>query len=451
MPKRIQDIIPNNKRTIRDIPTQEKTRAHTEKVHEKEFTIKLHKPAKDKVVGSLISYDAPSRSAKKKSSSNFGSKIVLIFIGSIVAVAIIGYFASSFYAVAKFDIVPISYPVEINKTVISQSSGTVDTATYSIANFSDSYSVVVPSVDGPYQESKSSGKITIYNKYSKSTQRLIAGTRVSSPSGLIYKLSTTVTVPGMTSTAPGQISVSVIAEKAGQEYNISKSKDETLSIVGFKGTPKYDTFYAKLYTDISGGFAGKKKDISKVNMASSTKYLEQKLFANLSQKAYGAVTDDKVLFDSGILFSTSTLVVTDNGSSTSLVTLNGTVSSINFDKKSLFRKLVGANITDRFEQYSFDIVGIDNLHVTMTNLKDFSVVKKNALVSNFEGSVTIVARIPADEIRSKLIGLPLSETTKIIRSYSSIIDTTSSGQVMPPWSKVPTRIDNIEINVKKVD
>jgi len=401
------------------------------------------------VIGNLISLSENTAIRKKRKSNVY--KFVLIFFGSIVAIAIIGYFASQFYAVAKFSIIPISHPVKINKTVVSQANPVGDAVKYEIITLSESQSVDVSSTNGAYQESKATGKMIIYNDYSGTAQRLIAGTRLATSKGLVYKITTSITVPGKTASGVGQVAVSVVADKVGQEYNLQKSQGESLKLLGFKGTPKYDGFYAKLSTDITGGFAGTKKNISKVDMASSSAFLEKQLLAKLSMGVRDELEDSNVLFDQGLLFSTSSLTIKDKNENISEVSMTGTVSAIIFDKKSLFSKLAGEEIISGFGEYTFDVKNIDNLKVAFTNLKDFSVTKKNTLLTNFEGNITIVARIPIEEIKSKLIGLPLSQTHSIIRSYSTIIATDSRGQVMPPWSKVPTSIDNIEINVEEIE
>lgn len=449
MPRRVQDIIPNGRRSIRDIPLHE-SETPTRRSKEKEVAIKIHKPNRDKVVGNLISYEQQEPARKKHRRSGTGLKILLIFIGSIVAIGIIGYFASQFYAIATFDIVPKSYPIKVSKTVVAQANSTTGSVTYDIITISDTATVSVPSTNGAYQETKSTGKMIVYNDYSSAAQRLIAGTRLATANGLVYKLTSSITVPGKTTKGAGQITVSVIADKAGQEYNLSKSKGDTLRLLGFKGTPKYDGFYAKASTDISGGFAGTKKNISAANMSSSTKAITAQLLATLSARIHGEIKEDHIFFDQGLLFSTSSVLIGEKDDKTSTITITGTAHAIVFDKTSLFKELAGDEVIDSFEEYSFDIPNIENLSISFTNLKDFSVSKKNTLLSNIEGDITIVARIPTDEIKAKLIGLPLSDTYKIIREYSAIVDESSRGQVMPPWSKVPTSVDNIDIRIAEV-
>ncbi len=448
MPRRVQDIIPSGKRSIRDITLEEGTREKTRSVQEKTTEIKIHKPKRDEPVGNVISFKQETPKKKRKDSS---AKMLLVFVGTTLAILVVAYFASQFYAKASFSIVPKSYPVNVSKTVVSQSSQSSDAVTYTIKNLSESQSVIVASTEGPYSETKSTGKVVLYNNYSATAQRLIAGTRLAQANnGLVYKLSNSVTVPGKTSKGPGQVTVSIIADKAGDQYNIKKSSDITLRLLGFLGSPKYDGFYAKMSTDIAGGFAGKKKNISASDMSTSIKTLGEQLKATLTMKAKDVINNEEILFDEGILFSTSSVVVSENNSTSSKISMTGDVNLIVFNKKNLFSKIAGEEIIKKFGQYDFYVKGLDDMKVSFTNLKDFSVSKKNTLMTNFKGDIVIVAQIPIDEIKKKLIGLPLSKTYEVIRSYPDIIDTTSKGEVFPPWSKVPSSEDNIRITVENI-
>ncbi len=105
---------------------------------------------------------------------------------------------------------------------------------------------------------KSNGKITIYNAYSSEPQKLVSTTRFMTPDGKIFRLTQTIVVPGAKivdgKIVSSSIESGIIADKAGVEYNIVGNIRFT--IPGFKGTPRYEGFYAEAKGDISGGFIG---------------------------------------------------------------------------------------------------------------------------------------------------------------------------------------------------
>ena len=107
-------------------------------------------------------------------------------------------------------------------------------------------------------EERARGKIKIFNRFNSSPQPLVAGTRLLSEGGALFRLAKAVAVPGATieqgSIRPQFIEAEAAADVPGEGSNLSGSV--RLSIPGFSGTPKYDGFYAVAEQGFSGGFRG---------------------------------------------------------------------------------------------------------------------------------------------------------------------------------------------------
>ena len=98
---------------------------------------------------------------------------------------------------------------------------------------------------------KARGLVTIFNLNS-TAQVIIASTRLTPPSGLIFRADKTIVVPSAQVTSagliPGQREVSITADKIGSEYKIGPS---TFSVPGLIGSDKYDKVYAKSFQPTS--------------------------------------------------------------------------------------------------------------------------------------------------------------------------------------------------------
>src|SRR3989338_8162653 len=98
---------------------------------------------------------------------------------------------------------------------------------------------------------KARGLVTIFNLNS-TAQVIIASTRLTPPSGLIFRADKTIVVPSAQVTSagliPGQREVSITADKIGSEYKISPS---SFSVPGLIGSDKYDKVYAKSFQPTS--------------------------------------------------------------------------------------------------------------------------------------------------------------------------------------------------------
>jgi hypothetical protein len=86
-----------------------------------------------------------------------------------------------------------------------------------------------------------------------------------------------VTIPGAISEdgklQPSYADVSVMADQAGEDYNIAPTK---FSIPGFLGTAKYTTFYGKSLEAMTGGFLGEGSQVTKEDIENAEKTLTEK-------------------------------------------------------------------------------------------------------------------------------------------------------------------------------
>ncbi len=132
---------------------------------------------------------------------------------------------------------------------------------------------------------KANGRITIYNNYSTSPQVLVATTRFQTSEGLVFRIPSGITVPGATKDGnalkPGKIEAEVIADRAGEEYNIEASQ---FKIPGFLGTPKYKGFYAESFNKFSGGFVGPADFITKEDFVSAEEMVKQEALAKVKEE-----------------------------------------------------------------------------------------------------------------------------------------------------------------------
>ena len=86
----------------------------------------------------------------------------------------------------------------------------------------------------------------------------MVNTRFESPDGQLFRLTEGVKVAGAKivdgKIVPSTTEATVVADKAGPEYNIGPV--EKFTIPGLKGSPKYNAFYGKSTAAMTGGFIG---------------------------------------------------------------------------------------------------------------------------------------------------------------------------------------------------
>lgn len=449
MPRRVQDIVPNERRSIRNIPLKdepsfehpktEKTprkssSEHSETTKEKGTEIPMHR----------ISVTPPHSHIEKHSKKKHGWLSIILI--TIVVVMASGWIASVYFSSATFTIVPKRYPVTINGTYIAQAvAGSL--LSYEISNITDTASLVVTATESSSVSTKAQGKVTLFNANSQA-QRLVAGSRLSTGDEYVYRLKGSLTIPAKSTSGPGTIVAEIIADKPGEGSNITRSGSVgDLKFLGFKGTSRYETVYARLASDITGGLIGSKKIVPPSTLASTSAILKNNLTQKLLSQIQTIIPEGKIMYDNVHVISFSEPTLSGDDPDSAIITIKGTLNAILFDKKELVGRLVEKDTLSSFGAFSYNTSGLEDLDVNIANSKDFSVQKKNSLILRIKGDIAIVGDIPVKEIQAKLTGISLNETKEILKPYNLIIET-GSGELIPPWSKVPTDPSRISVIIK---
>jgi len=443
MPRRVQDIIPSHRRSIRNIPVDrvESTSGKRDKKHE--------------VISDISEPIKIERSKKKKNNLPW----LLSVLGVIVIIAGVSFGISGHFATATFSLVPKVLPVSVNNTYIipalSASSTSSSLLGYEVVSLSGIASTTVSATQGSFTQTKAQGSIILYNSYSSQSQKIVAGTRLANNSGLIYRLTSSVIVPGFTSsggtTLPGSINASIIADKVGNQYNISGSDSiSDFKIVAYKGTPKYSGFYGRSTGNVSGGFSGTQTVVDPTLLASTTIILQNSLTSDLLHNISTLIPSSHIMYQN--LYSTSLTnpVVTTVDSKTAKINITETLYGIILNKNSLAKYLAGASSTNMFGSLGYTEPGIEFLSVSFANQKDFSIVKKTNLIAHITGPFNLIGVIPVNVLKQAFSGISISKTGDILKKYASTIDILhSSAELNPPWvSTVPTDPNHIIINIK---
>ena len=473
MPRRVQDIIPSNKRSIREIPVAKQIVRPVKR--EKKDEEEIVEIRKEKVEKAAIEATAVIEQ-KKSESKSIEHKIIetkdraprrkkrfpwaLTTLGVVVVVALAAIPISGHFAKATFTLAPKILPVSISGTYIipnisrlsATSTGSVG---YELITLSGNASTTVPAVQGPHTETKAQGSITLYNSYSSQSQKIVAGTRMAGVSGLVYRLTSSVVVPGSTKSGlnviPGSIAATIIAENSGAQYNISKADTiSDLKIIAYKGTAKYSGFYGRLTSDVTGGFSGTQVVVAPSVLASSTAKLQISLVQNLIKNIESTIPAGYVTYTnaySSILGKTS---VTPIDAKTATLDISSTVYVVILNKINLAKFLAGASSSGMFGKGNVIAPDINSLSFVIANQSDFSPANKTNLIARINGSFNLVGEIPVEALKSAVSGISISKTGEILKKYASTIDILrSSAEINPPWvSTVPTDPNRIIINIK---
>ena len=452
MPRNIlQDVVVKNERGIRQIPIPERdnrdhgisSRAHhgnrkesTHATREREISTKEHE---EEV--------APPRTRRKQSSflaTLFSSRQPLKLFLVLVVIAV---FVSAVVVISRPEatvtLYPKKYVAVINEKAVAKLHGAGTVLGYELASQTLERAIIVPATGQKEVEKRSEGTIVIYNNYAATTQRLIVNTRFETPNGLVFRLIQTAVVPGRTTRngkiIPGSIEAKVRADAPGTKYNIGLTD---FTVPGFKGTPRYDGFYARSKTPMSGGYIGTIKVVDEKLVATKRTELRASLEKEARTALLASADPLKILYVSTVAPSFETLE--DNSSSKDTASLREkiTVTGMLFDRKNLSSYLASKSV-DSFSGGEVLLDSIETLTASATRVN--GVLPESTAVS-FSGKGTFVSVIYSEQIQSVLAGKPKKSFNEALLSIPGI--STAEASVRPIWSSTfPKNAVHIKVSI----
>jgi hypothetical protein len=386
---------------------------------------------------------------KKKRSLKFPKKlgVTLIFtLGILIVIFLSFYFLTS----ADLTIITKKTPWEIQSPVLaSKIISENDTANFKIPA---QYMKLNRQLNQTFSTTgikdvsvKSSGKIKIYNAYSSSAQALIVNTRFVSPEGKVFRITKAVTVPGAKiengSIIPSSIEVAVVADQAGEQYNISPCK---FTIPGFKGTVKYEKFYGQSESAMSGGYIGEAKVASQSDIDKARAALVELATISLDQELSSKLPDGFKILDDAKVYTVDkveySLKAGDKADSFQ-ADMSASLKVLVFkesDVKDLFTKTAQTNQSELLakELYSADFqYGVPRV--------DF---EKGILSFPVDAKLVFRERIKADSFKDDLTGMSKNKLEGYLKGIEGVEDMTCS--ITPGFIQfLPIRSSNIEISL----
>ena len=373
---------------------------------------------------------------------------------AVLAVFLLGVFGfTKFFGRVTLTIVPAQGDIFLSGLTSAVSATSASTSdqilTFStISGIQDTEKRIVDASGQENVSTKAQGQIIIYNKHSPSKQPLVTNTRFQAPDGKIYRINQAVTVPGYTKKGteiiPGQIEVTVFADKPGAEYNLPTSD---FTIPGFAGGPKFQNIFARSKTNMTGGFVGTVKKVSATDLDSNRQALQKILRDRIIKKASQDLPAKFVLFPDAIQLKFTDLIVPDQSqlpAGKAYVAQQVTLSALIFDRQELARYLA-KQWSPNYDGLPVEIANLDKLEFTLQNKDLLDFTKINKVSFSLEGKAHLVWIFDIAKLKQRLSGVGSSEMHKILASEFPAINTVTPS-FFPPWLwTFPTNIAKINL------
>lgn len=292
------------------------------------------------------------------SSGNGGSRYRYAYLAGGLAVLLALLFAyGAFFGGAHVEVFPKRAEISLVDAPVSVEANGVD---FQIMTVSLEHSRELLATGEKYTEKKASGKIVVHNDFDENPQRLVKNTRFESSDGKIYRINESVTVPGKDGGKPGLLEVTVYADLPGEEYNIGETE---FTVPGFEGTKRFEKFYAKSKTAMTGGFQGNMKTVSEEDLTAAKQELEASLTEALWQKALAERPEGTVIWKSAAAYEFSHTSTEGEGENVSENAV-GTLFVGVFDSY-VFSRMIAAPSLGISPEEKVLAKGVENLEVEM--------------------------------------------------------------------------------------
>lgn len=303
---------------------------------------------------------------------------------------------------------------------------------------------------------KASGTIIIYNNYSTVSQRLINNTRFEANNGMVYRINSSVVVPGMkksgdNTVTPGSVEAVVYADQPGDSYNLKVvDLKGDFTIPGFKGDPRFQGFYARMKTDFTGGFVGKQRVVSESVRGSVEDSIKTELREQLLKQLYAIIPENYIMLSDGysIDFTSAQDTVVDKNNIQ--INIEGNLSGIVFNNLKLAKYLAENKLTD-FDSQPVQFIPGDNLRTVFKGQTGVSLDQNKSLDITLNGDATIKWVYDATALRKDLAGKKESDLKVITAKYGDSV-VTLKVIFRPVWTRYfPDDPDKIKIEESLLD
>lgn len=363
--------------------------------------------------------------------------------GGALALIIVLIIVGSVFGGATVTITPRQAAVNLDTTFTAALDPIPGTVGFEVVTVTKESSRTVKATGSETISRPASGTIIVYND-TETAQKFIKNTRFQTPSGLIFRIPESISIPAKTASAPGQIETKVFADTAGEEYNIDLS-DFVVATFKEKNDPLLSKIYARSKTAMTGGFEGTVKVASKADTEAAEAAMETELADSLVTEASSALPEGFVIVPETGSFAYETLPNQESADGSVVITVRGegkllAVSSLD---------VAQAAAADRIPGYTGEPVAFSDTSTLSFALVDptFDLVSATSTEIRVSGPATLIWTFDVDELKEKLADKSRSMTATIFGEYPGI--ERADVVIRPFWNRsLPEKVEEINVTIE---
>ncbi len=364
-----------------------------------------------------------------------------VYISLAVLILALSFGISAMFKSAEIKVSPKQDTKELNKNFVARRDAVTGLGFQTVTVTKD-IEKTVKATGEEKVDRKATGRIVIYNNYNAQPQKLVATTRFQTPEGLIFRLVEPATVPGKEikdgKAVPGSVEVTVEADKPGISYNIGL-KDFT--VPGLKGDPKYTAIYGRSKTEMTGGFSGMQKIVSKDSLAQVEGEMKAGLESTLLNDIEAQIPANFISFNNGISYEMEPISQLPGSTNEDvLLRKKGKATAVIFDRGSLTKSI----LAETLPTVESEAVKISNLQDLNFTIASSSLNSDKQLAFNLSGNVNFIWVFDENKLKTDLLGLSKKTALTIISKYPAINE--AWVETKPFWNQtIPNNAEKVTL------
>ncbi|MFA6089706.1 MAG: hypothetical protein WC755_07640, partial [Candidatus Woesearchaeota archaeon] len=363
-----------------------------------------------------------SQSPRMPSREHSFSKILLVLFILSLSFGFLYLFSTKFLT-ANVTVIAKNKTFELNHmkftTDKSKSSGIpFELMVVSDSEFKDIYLTTSKEVS-----EKAKGEITLYNEYSITAQKILAGTFISDENGKSYKIDTAVSIPGYTldkdkKIIPGKIIAKITSFLPGDAYN---GEPKYFSVNLFNKTDKFKKIYGKADSPMTGGMVGSVyylDDSEKINIPTTNNNLRDRLLRKINAQ----VPEGYILYPDSINFSYESGENIISKTSNAKLETKGELSAFLIKKSDLSKNILNKLLPDISNKERLEIIEPELSVLTFNFSNANQIVAKDIESFDFEltGNLSVKWNPYVEELKNLLISQDKNNVTPLFKKDPGI-------------------------------
>lgn len=375
-----------------------------------------------------------------------GSRKWMWFL-AILALFVVGALALVSLRMTSVTVTPRVHAVLFDEssvfTAYPQVAAAAGTLPYTVETVELEESDSVASNGSVQASDKASGLITVFNDYSTASQRLIKNTRFEATGGLIFRAPSDIVVPGKTASGPGQVTITVVADQPGAQYNVGPVA--RLTLPGLKSTADmYAKIYAQSSAAFSGGFVGEKPGVAQADLDRAIAGMRSRIEGKARDAAEKLASDSVIVFPDLVQIRYEEAPSVEGAGDNVRVVQKARVSIPVFPAE-MFARVVALSVSSDLDDATVSLVPGEGYGARLVSAS--STYGVEALQFGLIGAADIVWQIDELALAEALSGRDQSAFQTIVTGIKGIQE--ARARIEPFWSGTfPSNPADIKIKVQ---